>query len=593
MTSGSGRVTLVVCEHCGELFGTQVNAKHSDAERSQSRPSSRQRCRVRVPSVFFLVLMLSFAAAGSLGAQSYPVRVRPHDAAIHRSRSFARGAHRAAALLIGGTAMGIQYCNASKSPAYNSASLCQRAIFDPGNIQQKGAIYPRWLMTCRPRRTRRGQHGVSCAMSAAHQTEQGPMNMESAHEPLQIVAQLRQALAADKLSVGFFLGAGCPCAVRVRQEDGTERALIPDIRGMTIDVSKQVAACSQNNEAFKKLLAILNEDGVSEPTIELMLNRIRALRDVAGKAKVRNMCFAELDSLDRKICGAIRQTATCDLPDALTPYHALAKFISTNRLPHSEIFTTNYDVLMEQALEACHVPYFDGFVGSCRPFFDQRAIEDDLIPARWSRLWKLHGSINWHFNRSSKKVFRNGDLCEGDELLIHPSHMKYDESRRMPYFVMVDRLTKFLRNDERPVALFVLGYSFSDDHINEAIIESLKVNASSACFALQYDKLSAYPAAKQLAIDNPNLSIFAEDAAIIRRRPGVWLAQPATDAAALKSAFDILTAEASAPDKAVDQAGQSELPKPCRFLAGDFKRFGEFLNVFFDCGSFGRSGISQ
>ena len=61
----------------------------------------------------------------------------------------------------------------------------------------------------------------------------------------------------------------------------------------------------------------------------------------------------------------------------------------------------------------------------------------------------------------------------------------------MPYFVMIDRLRGFLRNSEKPVALVVIGYSFADEHINEAIMESLKVNASAACFALQFGELAS------------------------------------------------------------------------------------------------------
>src|SRR6185295_7037538 len=94
---------------------------------------------------------------------------------------------------------------------------------------------------------------------------------------------------------------------------------------------------------------------------------------------------------------------------------------------------------------------------------------------------------------------------DGDELLIHPSHRKYDESRRMPYFVMIDRLRSFMRNSQKPVALVVIGFSFSDEHLNEVIIESLKANPSAACFALQYGTLSDYPNAQKLARDNVNL----------------------------------------------------------------------------------------
>ncbi len=399
---------------------------------------------------------------------------------------------------------------------------------------------------------------------------------DDSHEPLQHVTQLRQILSADKLSIGFFLGAGCPCAVQVNPDGKGDRPLIPDIRGLTSAVNDKMIASEEFAPPYGKLTKALKDDGDATPTVETMLNRIRALRDVAGKAAVRDLSFDELDGLDREICKQIRDEVTCDLPTEDNPYHSLAGFIRTHRYPFSEIFTTNYDVLMEQALERQQVPYFDGFVGSSRPFFDQRAIEDGEIPVRWSRLWKLHGSINWRYNKKSKAVVRSDKGADDDEeLLIHPSHMKYDESRRMPYFVMIDRLRTFLRHKERPVALIIMGYSFGDQHLNEAIVESLKANASSACFALQYGKLADYPVGVTLAKSNANLSLLACDGAVVRRRAGPWVANPATVVASLSTTFEKLPAAADDDGAGGDP---TDMPQPCNFRGGDFKRFGDFLD---------------
>lgn len=177
--------------------------------------------------------------------------------------------------------------------------------------------------------------------------------------------------------------------------------------------------------------------------------------------------------------------------------------------------------------------------------------------------------------------------ADGDELLIHPSHMKYDESRRMPYFVTIDRLRTFLRHKERPVALIVLGYSFGDQHLNEAIVESLKANASSACFALQFGKLAQYPEATALAKDNANLSLFARDRAVVRRREGPWVASPATDVSKLTATFEKNLA-AAGTTAAVDPA---DAPQPSDFVGGDFKRFGEFLDQLSAYDSLGSLGF--
>jgi hypothetical protein len=346
-------------------------------------------------------------------------------------------------------------------------------------------------------------------------------------------------------------------------------------------VHEAMSASEKTKVAFTKLAKTFAEDKAVDPNIEAILNRIRSFRDVAGNAGVRELSFEELDSLDRAICESIRKIVTCSLPSRLTPYHALAAFIGEHRTPFTEIFTTNYDVLIEQALEHYRVPFFDGFVGSSRPFFDRRAIEDGEIPLRWSRLWKLHGSLNWRYNKATKAIFRSeGDIdSNGDELLIHPSHLKYDASRRMPYFVMIDRLRNFLRRADRPVALIVSGYSFGDEHINEAIVESLKTNASAACFALQFGSLASYPVAVALAQDNANLSVLASDKAIIRRREGEWKANPTMDFAALKGVFEVVPTpdEVNEPKQSVAEA---EAPRPYRMTIGDFKRLGDFLDEF-------------
>ena len=202
---------------------------------------------------------------------------------------------------------------------------------------------------------------------------------------------------------------------------------------------------------------MLVQDGQENPTIEHMLTRVRTMETVAGNDKVRGFSAPDLRRLEQSICQTISSVVNKPLPESTTPYHSLVRWIG-QRTNRSVIFTTNYDLLVEQALEALHVPFFDGFIGSYRPFFDQHAIEQDDLPVQWALVCKLHGSINWRFIRKRNVIVRS--LAEtGDELLIHPSHLKYTESRRMPYFVMFDLLKAFIGNGKRPAALFTIGYS--------------------------------------------------------------------------------------------------------------------------------------
>ncbi len=220
------------------------------------------------------------------------------------------------------------------------------------------------------------------------------------------------------------------------------------------------------------------------------------------------------------------------LPNQDTPYHRLCKWIrSIDRKTPIEIFTTNYDLLMEQSLEDLEIEYFDGFVGSRRSFFDLRALEENLIPAHWSRLWKIHGSINWYKENTDeqKKVYRSSEIKEDASHLIYPSHLKYEESRKMPYLALIDQLNRFIR--KKSSLLIMSGYSFNDGHLNDSIINALKSNPTAMVLALMFGNheddtegkaVEKYPEAYRLAKNQHNLNIWTFNKAIIGTNLGSW-----------------------------------------------------------------------
>lgn len=340
--------------------------------------------------------------------------------------------------------------------------------------------------------------------------------MATFHDPHKHIGQLRQALETPNRSVGFLIGAGCPLAVQIAGQP-----LIPDIAGMTQKITASIAA-SPDAATFKTVVEQLGKK-VPTPNIEDVLSYVRTLITVADKVVIGDLTPASLDALEKSICNSIAELAKADLP-ASTPYHHLAAWIKgVNRSAPVELFTTNYDLLTESALEAFHVPYFDGFIGSGRAFFDPHAIEteSDLLPARWSRLWKLHGSINWWAESSEEPVtvVRSG-VSAGSMRLIHPSHLKYDESRQMPYLAMMDRLKHFIK---KPGALLItVGYSFSDRHINALLRQALNGNPDAAAFGLLFNTLDKHADAVKLAEKTPNLSLLAKDKGVIGTKSDSW-----------------------------------------------------------------------
>ena len=388
------------------------------------------------------------------------------------------------------------------------------------------------------------------------------------HDPAAVVDALRAILMVDKLPVGFLLGAGCPSSIKTDQ-DGAP--LIPAARGLTEAVVDQSPGAVAGS--IQRLQEMLVKDGQADPTIEHMLTRVRAMKTVVGNDKVRGFSGADLRKLEESICSTISKVVNKPLPESATPYHSLVRWIG-QRTNGSVVFTTNYDLLVEQAFEAIQVPFFDGFIGSYQPFFDQHAMEQGDLPKRWALVCKLHGSINWRFNHERNTIVRSLDET-GDELLIHPSHLKYAESRRMPYSVMFDLLKAFIENEKKPVALFTIGYSFSDDHINDTIADSLRANPSAVCYALQYGEFAAYPQVANLVRRCSNLHVLAPDEAVTAGRRARWETCSREQAEDLGGAFRPRCSSEGSARGDVDGDDVA-----VEFSLGDFNAFGHFLASF-------------
>jgi hypothetical protein len=384
--------------------------------------------------------------------------------------------------------------------------------------------------------------------------------MEQRHDPGRHANYLRQILSHDKKPLGLFLGAGCPQAIRVGG-----KPLIPDLVTMTELILVSINELGNEITAsMNSLVEQLVADGLPNPNLEDILTRIRSLREVAGLGEVRGFTHEVLSQLDETICSEICTHVAQDLPHGSTPYHNVAVWIDRiKRADPVEVFTPNYDLLMEQAFEDTHLPFFDGFVGSRRTFFDLYAVEEDVLPVRWARLWKIHGSMNWRLEPNGD--VSRGEKCEGRERLIHPSHLKYLQSRKMPYLALMDRLKEFFRKPSP--AMIVCGYSFSDEHINQVIRQGLEGNAQAICYALLFKPLADYPKAIQIAAQRSNLTLVAPDEAIVGTKRLKW----ADDEEIIKGL------ERTVAFREITVGADADARKSIEVTLGDYQSFGEFL----------------
>jgi hypothetical protein len=411
------------------------------------------------------------------------------------------------------------------------------------------------------------------------------------HDPRKVLETLRNHLTQPEANIGFLLGAGTSCVVHVPiaaeaasdentggdTEIAKTRPLIPSVAELTTICIKEIRRLDREGEvarfgpAYDVMEKEIRPNG--RPTnIEDILSCVRRKLEAIGQGDtLSGLSLTDLAQVEK----TIRMTIAAQVnPDAASfperlPHEDFVRWIARMPRVHPvEIFTTNYDVLIETALEAERVPAFDGFVGCNRPFFSHDSLtrpESAPGPA-WTRLWKLHGSINWRRDtvRGRPRVVRTDPHNEGEMIL--PSHHKYDESRKQPYSALLDRLTRVLERDD--AILFVCGYSFSDDHINAIIFDALEAKRRPHVIALQYQD----PEEKSVLADRAgrylNFMVLGPRIAYIGGRRGEWKMEEVHGAAQIAQAF------------ALDKPTEGEPATGAGALCiGDFAAFACFLDA--------------
>ena len=183
-----------------------------------------------------------------------------------------------------------------------------------------------------------------------------------------------------------------------------------------------------------------------------------------------------------------------DSEDPLKIHRKFIKRILTRplNLRRANLFTLNYDTLIEQAADAEGSILVDGFVGTLRRVFRPESYNIDYyFPAqttegrvhRFDRalhLYKLHGSITWH--RTEKPNWENpfgfyatfyNQEADTDNVLIYPTPLKYGQTLGMPYSELFRRFGNAIAQPQS--TLFVIGYGFGDEHVNALITQALAI----------------------------------------------------------------------------------------------------------------------
>jgi len=320
------------------------------------------------------------------------------------------------------------------------------------------------------------------------------------HEVMSFAHELSAKLAARSRHVCVFLGAGASCACG-----------LPDVSGLQTRVS---AGLEGNQRAAF-------EHQLSGRSLEQALSRLRRIAALleGTSDQVDGLGALDASALDRAVCQLI--VASLDVAEAnQAPMLNFAAWAArANYNWPVELFTVNYDLLLETALESLGVPYFDGFTGALRARFRTELVEataadtDDWLPSFLVRLWKLHGSVHWAWKsqRQTEVVRLGAPVTDRDPAAIYPSDAKYDQSRRVPFLVLQDRFRRALQQPETLV--LISGYSFGDDHLNEMLFDATRLRPRSEIVSFCFGDIPEILI--KHASTTPNLQVIAPHEAII------------------------------------------------------------------------------
>lgn len=336
------------------------------------------------------------------------------------------------------------------------------------------------------------------------------------------IRELKTHLSYSK-NIGFFFGAGTSCALGIPNVEQLTKGIEDKLKDDLLVNFKLIKSDLETIITTKKV------------NIEDILNQIRRIRELTSETtkEYEGVSGKNAKLLDTEICTIIYDIILDkeSSADINTTKKFFAWLSLLNRDFSKEIFTTNYDLIIEKSLEASQIPYFDGFVGSFEPFFWQESIDQFVskndLTQNWIRVWKIHGSLSWFWKEdkktNSQKIIRIGKVenikKEDNELVIYPSKEKYDSSKKQPFIAYFDRLKNYLLSGE---LLFVFsGYSFSDQHINEIIFNCLRQNNRLTVlvfFFLDSEVENLYKNTSSYM----NLNVFGPTKAIINGNLGEW-----------------------------------------------------------------------
>lgn len=316
-----------------------------------------------------------------------------------------------------------------------------------------------------------------------------------------IKQQMSEVFGAKNLS--FLFGSGCSSLWHNEGELGipTMKFLAEEFQ-QTLNAEQDANAgpifvsVEQKDELLEKLGIDLSDGDLSGNLEQMMSVLINAFafckssnhNDLKAQAPLVEAVIAGIKKFVLHKCSAGPFANGDESVLALYRRFYLALATRARGLAPPWVFTTNYDLFNERAMDRSGISYSNGFSGTVERRFNPAtyrlalAEQLDITSRRWAAVdgfvhfCKLHGSLNWYEESAGLYPIRESHAPldpSKDRVMIYPTPSKQTASFGSPYSDMFREFQRQVVQDQS--VLVILGYSFGDEHVNNIIFQGLSL----------------------------------------------------------------------------------------------------------------------
>lgn len=268
--------------------------------------------------------------------------------------------------------------------------------------------------------------------------------------------------------------------------------------------------------------------GNIEDQFRVVHELVRGLEIIAITLDPSNKTHAQLASLKEELADALQNFAKsifdgeegiqrAEAKEREAAFHLLVSFLMSfasraGTRDRLNLFTTNYDRLLEAGADLAGLRLIDRFAGNLSPLFRSSRLDIDMHysppgirgePRHLegvAKFTKLHGSIDWF--EENGEITRLGipfgdapfwefysDKRKGAALkmMIYPNTAKDIETAAYPYVELFRDLAAAVCRPNSTAVTY--GYSFGDDHINRVLRDMLTIPSTHLVIIARDDTL--------------------------------------------------------------------------------------------------------